>query len=221
MNFECQVKNSIVIKAGGKYLTGDNREIVIIAYPRSQGETCALFVHVSANGEPVLTDRGHYIEPNAQGTLSSELQEVMDVAIEHGVRLKAIMQQMQQCEGDATHILEAMRAGNFFDAGLMFYSIPTPRKQFLTEAFASTLPEGSKVDSVLTAVMMEPSFSRAYNRLVVGHEGIDFDDSKDVNLYRFARLIKGHFNCAVQDGLYYPEGKGQLVSNKLIRDFIA
>ena len=78
-------------------------------------------------------------------------------------------------------------------AAIMLSMIPDSTEEMLARGILSKLPENTKANSVLTAVMLEPSFKTAIKLLDNSTAEVRELCEKDMAAYQFANYVRGLF----------------------------
>lgn len=139
-------------------------------------------------------DAGISIAPesrNLGGMMGAKMEKAVAVAEQQIAHFKAMKQTMQGMAGNPEPILDAMRKGDFGNAGFMLLMCPAPESKQLTSQAKQALPCGSKADSVITAVVLEPSFKDALAMLAFDEKAVR---DQDLGAYKFALDARALFN---------------------------
>jgi len=127
---------------------------------------------------------------NIGGVTGAKMEQATAIAKQQIAHFEAMKLKMQGMAGNPELIINAMREGDYGTAGFMLTMIPKPESKHLTPEAQQALPSGSKADSVITAVVLDPSFKRALAML-----GSDEDtlSDEDKAAYRFAATVHSLF----------------------------
>ncbi|MGN5048883.1 hypothetical protein ACTG16_23560 [Aeromonas sp. 23P] len=128
---------------------------------------------------------------NLGGVMGAKMEQATAIAEQQIAHFKAMKQTMQGMAGNPEPILDAMRKGDFSNAGFMLIMCPTPESKQLTPEAKQALPCGSKADSVITAVVLEPSFKDALAMLAFDERAVR---DQDLGAYKFAMDARNQFN---------------------------
>lgn len=149
---------------------------------------------------------------NLGGVMGAKMEKAVAVAEQQIAHFKAMKQTMQGMAGNPEPILDAMRKGDYGSAGFMLIMCPAPESKQLTSQAKQALPCGSKADSVITAVVLDPSFKDALAMLAFDEKAVS---DQDLGAYKLAlqarNLFSKPYRGALQDEMQAaPEGERNL-----------
>ena len=126
--------------------------------------------------------------------MGAKMVEAAVIAQEQVNHFSSLLEEMQSCKGNPTPVIEAMNEGNYAMAGIMLAMIPDAEEEVLQNLFKRKLPEGSKAVSVVTAVMLEPSFKPVFAMLGKSTEEMKKLNEKEFECYYFAKQVRNLYS---------------------------
>ena len=135
---------------------------------------------------------------NLGGVMGAKMEKAENLAKEQIAYFETMKRKMQGMAGNPEPIIEAMRKGDYGNAGFMLIMCPDPESKSLTAQAKLALPSGSKADSVITAVVLDPSFKQALAMLSLNQNTLSDEDKA---AYQFAYTARNIFGKAYWEAI--------------------
>ncbi|EKP0311713.1 TPA: hypothetical protein ACSCYS_004533 [Aeromonas veronii] len=125
--------------------------------------------------------------------MGAKIVQAAIVAQEQVAHFSSLLEELRSSKGDPRDVLRVMKQGDHAMAAIMLSMIPDSTEEMLARGILSKLPENTKANSVLTAVMLEPSFKTAIKLLDNSTAEVRELCEKDMAAYQFANYVRGLF----------------------------
>lgn len=122
--------------------------------------------------------------------MGAKIVQAAIVAQEQVTHFSSLLEELRSSKGDPRDVIRVMKQGDYAMAAIMLSMIPDSTEEMLARGILGQLPEGTKANSVMTAVMLEPSFKTAFKLLDKSTAEVRELSAKDMDAYQFAKYVR-------------------------------